>query len=217
MGTLSEGSWISEDSAIINEALTCTTVAKTAVSVFEISTSKFRLLPPEALAELAMKSKGKLEWGAERCYNLGKTNIDLLNKDMRNRVYQKSVGKIKERFDQINEGAVKYIRDVMFRKEEQVMNIGMLYKLGNPFFIKRAPHRSRNCLPPLLVEYGTDLTNRPVNLSPTLRNDSPFPQKSPSMLPAVPLAAATSTKKRSKSTARPPPNNHNLNLTTAVL
>lgn len=145
LGILTEGSWIGDDFSILNTPSNYTVTASTIIYVLEIPARKIHSFPTETLSELSLKAKSKIEWNAERCYELDKTNIGILNLDKTNRVYQKSVMRVKERFPSANRRALSNLRDLLMKKE-QYDKIESLYKLANPYVIQRVRRGATSAL-----------------------------------------------------------------------
>lgn len=132
LGVVVRGSWVGEDAALTNKPLTYTATAKGPIETLELPKKKLHMLPRESLTLLGTQAKRKLGWAAERCYALDRTNVDVLNQDMPNRVFQKSLAKMQRRFPQALDHTLRNIRDLIFKREDNI-NIRTLYKLANPF------------------------------------------------------------------------------------
>jgi hypothetical protein len=130
LGTLTGKNWVGEDAVFAKQGLKYTATAKGGVTAFEIRNGHFLMLPKECLQNIGEKAKKKLRWTAKRCYTLSKTNIDLLNDDMPNRVFQKSIVKLRQRFPLANNAALSNLRRVALQNEP-VVQVQTLFKLGN--------------------------------------------------------------------------------------
>ncbi len=133
IGSVSSSSWVGEETAILKEPINYTVTAKGAVSALQIKVSSLSLLPSDCLSELVKKTKGKIVWISHRLVQLSETNAHVLNEDMPNRIYQKSITGIQQRFPQANPSALKHLRRVVL-KDEAAISPSTLHKIRHARF-----------------------------------------------------------------------------------
>ncbi len=117
IGAVSSNTWIGEEGAVLKKPLNYTVTAKGPVCALQTRVSDLALLPSDCLSELVKKTKGKIMWISERLFQLSETNANMLNEDMSNRIYQKSIARIQERFPQANASALLHLRRVVLKDD----------------------------------------------------------------------------------------------------
>ncbi len=129
IGVLASGSWVGEETAILLEPLAYTVTAKGSVTALAIKLPNLSKLPIDCLSELAKKAKAKTIWITKRIQNLSETAADVLNSDAPNRIYQKCISQISQRFPQASEYAVQNLRKLVL-KDEKRLSPATFHRLG---------------------------------------------------------------------------------------
>lgn len=129
IGIVSSKYWVGEEAAILNQPIAYTVTCKGVVSALRIKASDLHFFPPECLKVIAQRAKLKLQWVSKRFVGLSQVNANVLNDDMQNRIYQKSIVSIQKKYPQANSNALQNLRRLLLIKESK-LTPSTIYRLS---------------------------------------------------------------------------------------
>jgi len=129
IGLLSPGSWFGEEGVMLNSPVSYSVTARNYCTILVMKSSSFSNLPSELLAAIAERTKVKTIWKLKRLEQLTKTTTNLLNEDMGNRIYQKSVKKLEQEFPQASASAIQNLSKLILKNEPK-LTPSIFHKLG---------------------------------------------------------------------------------------
>ncbi len=103
-----------EDSIFLDEGLKYNCTGIDHVHVLSLSQRHLSHLPKECIAEFIHNLKEKLDWMYKRYIAISETNVDVLNSDVSNQIYQKSITNLRKNFPAANQNILKKLRAFTF-------------------------------------------------------------------------------------------------------
>lgn len=129
IGLLSPGGWFGEEAVILGAPVIYSVTARSHCTLLVMKSSSFSNLPSEILAAMAEKTRLKAVWLTRRLKQLTEITTGLLNEDMGNRIYQKSVKKLEKEFPQANPSAIQNLGRLILKNEPK-LTPSIFQKLG---------------------------------------------------------------------------------------